>query len=154
MKGEIIMEKLYGRDLMIDGCNCAQAVLVSLCQDIGLSEDMAMKLSCPLGGGCRAGEICGTVTGALLALGFVTGNTDRHDKDAREEAYKKYIEFDRRFKEKYGSLVCREILGCDTSTPEGKEHMKNHPELKLRCHERVDGAIALVREMLAEEKSK
>ena len=133
------MEKLYGRDLMIDGCNCAQAVLVENGRILAVG---------------RAGEICGTVTGALLALGFVTGNTDRHDKDAREEAYKKYIEFDRRFKEKYGSLVCREILGCDTSTPEGKEHMKNHPELKLRCHERVDGAIALVKEMLAEEKSK
>ena len=81
------MEDMFGREWMKNGCNCAQSVLVSLAEEVGLDRPTAMKLACPLGGGCRAGEICGAATGALLALGMVTGNTDRLDKEAQQKAY-------------------------------------------------------------------
>ena len=148
------MEEMFGREWMKNGCNCAQSVLVSLAEEVGLDRPMAMKLACPLGGGCRAGEICGAATGALLALGMVTGNTDRLDKETQQKAYALYIEFDRRFKEKYGALTCRDLLGVDTSTPEGKAYFHDHPELKeQRCFEMIDGAIGIVRALLRERES-
>lgn len=144
------MDNLYGRDLMINGCNCAQAVLVSLAPKLGLDEDMAMRVACPFGGGVRAGEVCGALTGAQIALGLKTGNIDMKDKEGQQAAYAFYIEFNRRFKERFGSLICRELIECDTSTPEGKQHMKDHPELKQRCYAMVDAACEIASEMLTQ----
>lgn len=148
------MEELFGREWMKNGCNCAQSVLVSLAGEVGLSREMAMKLACPLGGGCRAGEICGAASGALLAMGMATGNTDRLDKETQQKAYALYADFSRRFKEKYGAMTCRDLLGVDTSTPEGKAYFQAHPELKEQhCFVMIDGAIEMVREMLAAQEN-
>lgn len=142
------MSELFGRELMKNGCNCAQSVLVTLSKEVGLDINTAMKISCGFGGGCRAGEICGAVTGALMAMGMINGNTDMTDKETREHAYAQYSEFNRRFREHYGTLICRELLGCDTSTPEGKKLYNESPELKHRCHVMVDGAIEIARDIL------
>ncbi len=142
------MEKLLGSELMKDGCNCAQAVLVTMCEEAGLTEEKAMLISCGFGGGMRAGELCGACTGAVMAMGCQNGVTDRKDKEAQQKAYAQYIEFNKRFKARFGTLICRELLGCDTSTPEGKEYMKEHPELKAKCWQYVDEAIEIARDVL------
>ena len=144
--------KLYGSELMRKGTNCAQAVLVSLCEEVGIDEKTAMKFTCAFGGGCRNGDICGAASGALAALGLALGNDDIENKEAQAEAYKVFIEFNRRFKEKYGHLACRDLLGCDTSTVEGKEYMKQHPELKQKCWEMVDYAVEETKKIMEEYK--
>ena len=147
------MEKLYGRELMKDGCNCAQSVLVSLCGEAGISEEEAMRMACCLGGGCRAGEICGALTGALMALSLVNGNTDRKDNETRMKAYAEFIELDRMFKERFGNLTCRGLLGVDTSTENGHRYMMEHPETKEQnCHEFIDAAIEMARGLMARHK--
>ncbi|MBE6993326.1 MAG: C_GCAxxG_C_C family protein [Ruminococcaceae bacterium] len=143
------MDKLSGSELMKNGCNCAQAVLCSLCEETGLTEEQAMRLACPFGGGARSGELCGAASGALMALGYVTGNTDRTDKEAQKKAYAYYIEFTKRYKEKFGCLACRELLGVETSTPEGHAYMQAHPELRQKCWAMVDWSVETVRELLA-----
>jgi hypothetical protein len=35
----------------LSGYNCAQSVLVAFCEETGVSDDMALKISCGLGGG-------------------------------------------------------------------------------------------------------
>ena len=144
------MGKTEGRELMKSGCNCAQSVLVSLAEEVGLSREMAMKRACPFGGGCRAGEVCGAVSGALMAIGMVNGNDDMTNKEAQKKAYADYIEYNRRFKERFGQLTCRGLLGVDTSTPNGKQFMAEHPEAKEKCYGMVDAAVEMAREIIAE----
>ena len=148
------MDKPVGRELFKDHVyNCAQSTFVSLSEEVGLSREMAFKLSSGFGAGGRSGNLCGTVSGALMALGCVCA-TEPGDKEGQKEAYAFYVEFNRRFKERFGALNCRELLGCDMSTPEGKAYSDAHPECKARCPEFVDGAIEIAQQMLAEWKAK
>lgn len=144
------MEKLYGSQLMKKGCNCAQSVLVSLAGECGIDEKTAMKLACPLGGGCRSGDICGALSAALIAIGLVNGNDDMNNKEAQQAAYAKYIEFVKRFKDEFGDRTCRGLLGVDTSTPNGHQFMAEHPEAKEKCFAMIDGVIPMVKEVIDE----
>ena len=53
-----------------------------------------------------------------MVLGWRFGGTTP-DREAKERVYQRIREFADRFKAPNGSLVCRELLGCDISTPEG-----------------------------------
>lgn len=147
------MDNLYGHEYMKVGCNCAQATLVSLAEAAGLTKDEAMKMACPFGGGCRAGEICGAAVGALLALGQVFGNTNWEDKETRQKADALAVQFNRWFKAKYGVVTCRELTGVDTSTPEGKQYFHDHPEIKEKiCFHAVDDSIEMMKKIITENK--
>ncbi len=52
--------------------NCAQSVYAACATSEGMSEAQRLALAAPFGGGvARQGEICGALTGALLALGEI-----------------------------------------------------------------------------------
>ena len=56
------------------GSNCCQAVLGACCDHWNMDEDTAYRLGAFFGGGMRRGEVCGAVTGALMALGLEYGD--------------------------------------------------------------------------------
>src|ERR1035441_4030849 len=60
------------------GYNCAQAVLYSFCDDLGFGKDTALRLACGFGAGmARKQEVCGAITGGIIALGLkLDSNTD------------------------------------------------------------------------------
>lgn len=91
-----------------EGMNCAQAVLASLSDKTGLSEHDSAKLAACFGGGVRAGELCGAVAGAAMALGMCIAEDGSGSKDSRSgEAVS---EFTARFVEEFSSLRCNELL--------------------------------------------
>lgn len=90
-------------ELHQSGCNCCQAVLGSCCDALGLDSDTAYRLGAFFGGGMRRGEVCGAVTGALMALGMQYG-------DENNRKCPKSLEFMKAFREQYGSILCKELL--------------------------------------------
>ena len=51
--------------------NCAQAVLSSCCEELGLDKNLAMKIAQGFGGGMHhSGGACGAVTAAYMILGL------------------------------------------------------------------------------------
>ena len=50
--------------------NCAQTLLVAFADDLGLSEEAAMKLGSNFGGGMKMGSVCGTITSGAMILGM------------------------------------------------------------------------------------
>lgn len=98
------------------GCNCAQAVLLTFAEELGLTPEMAAKIALPFGGGMARGETCGALTGALMALGLTESGSvppAPEDKSKSREDAKVLAEI---FEEQYHTTMCREIL----ATPEGK----------------------------------
>lgn len=85
------------------GCNCCQAVLMSCCEQFGISEDRAYHLAAFFGAGMRRGEVCGAVTGALMALGLKFGDENNRQCNRSKE-------FLKAFEEEFGPLQCRELL--------------------------------------------
>ena len=103
-KGEIAKNNFQ------NGCNCAQAVLLAFCEDYGMERETALTIAAGFGSG-MAGlrETCGTVTGANMVIGLAK------DKN-RMEANRTFREFADRFREKNGSLVCKELLAARIKT--------------------------------------
>ena len=93
--------------------NCAQAVLCAFREETGINDETAMKIATGFAGGLKDLEACGAVTGAIMALGLIAGQTSDNDTTAKQKASDLTIEFNNRFKEKYGSIVCRDLKDRD-----------------------------------------
>ncbi len=130
-----------------DGCACSQAILDVYGTPLGLSHDQAMRVSAGFAGGMRLGETCGAVTGAFMVLGLRHGATDCGTPRGREEVYERVVEFARRFRERNGSICCRDLLGCDISTPEGMTQAQEQNLFKTTCVQMVRDAARILEEM-------
>ena len=142
--------------LFLQGYNCAQAVFCAFCDETGLDIDAAAKLSSSFGGGMgRLREVCGTVSGALMALGALRGYADPKDPEAKKAHYRLVQEYARRFREKNETIVCRELLKNVPVTPGGTPEERT-PEFYARrpCLRLAGEAAAILDEMLAETQYK
>lgn len=134
-------------NLLNNGCNCCQATLLPLCNDLGLDAETALKISCGFGGGMTQGEVCGTVSGAIMLLGLKNGNGSIEDQEAKEKTRELVKEFCGKFRQKNGSIICRELLGCDTSTESGKKYAEDNNLKKKICEGLLKDAIELVNKL-------
>lgn len=111
--------------------NCCQVVLAYACSKLGLDEETAIKFAATFGGGMGHGETCGCVTGGLMALGLAYG--DGLNEDEKKLLMEAKAQFETKFKDKNGSLKCRDLLGLDFDKPEEKEKIMASGILKQRC---------------------
>lgn len=102
------------------GFNCAQSVFSVFAEDYGMSEEQALKLSSPFGGGMKMAATCGALTGALMALGLARGYCEA-DETLRAESDKAAIELIQRWKAEIGPVDCKTILGYNPCDPVQKE---------------------------------
>ena len=131
--------------------NCSQAVFSSFATDYGISEELALKLGTEFGGGARCGQLCGSVSGALMVLGLLYGHSHSEDKDEKARAYNIALEFNRRFCERNGSIVCCELLGFDLSNPEDMAIIKQRDLFHTICPKMIADAAEIVEQMINEE---
>lgn len=141
--------------LFLEGYNCAQAVFCAFCDETGLSLENAARLSSSFGGGMgRLREVCGTVSGALMALGVLRGYSDPADPQAKAEHYRLVQQYARRFREINGTIICRELLKDVPVTPGGVPEART-PEFYRRrpCLRLAGEAAGLLEQMLQEIKT-
>ena len=132
------------------GFNCSQAVLGSYSKQFGLDCEKAFKVATGFGGGMRMGSTCGAVSGAFMVLGLKYGNTTAEDKEGKENTYKKVEEYTKRFKARNDSVMCRELLGCDLTTPEGMKEAQDKGLFSSICPGMVREAVEILEEMMNE----
>lgn len=132
------------------GMNCAQAVFSALTADSGLDRNQALRIASCFGGGMRCGEVCGAVTGALMAIGLCRGYDSPDDPDAKARSNALALEFERRFIGKNGSILCRELLGYNLSVPEDLEILKSKGLFTTVCPKMVADAVVLAESLLEE----
>src|SRR4030042_567728 len=133
-----------------EGFMCSQALLSAFAGQFGMDRETALKVSAAFGGGMgRMGETCGAVTGAFMVIGLKYGRTTVQDTKSHEKTNRLVREFVDKFKSINGSIVCRELLDCDLSTPDG---LKTFVDKKLRdtlCTKFVRDAAEIVQQLLA-----
>ena len=133
------------------GLSCSQAVFSAYAAEHGLDRDAALKVAAGFGGGMgRMAQTCGAVTGAYMVIGLKHGAVSGQDQDAKQKTYRLVREFAERFHARNGSVVCRELLGCDISTPEGFEKMRALGLHEKVCTKLVRDACEILDEMLKE----
>jgi len=99
--------------LFRSGFNCAQAILRAYGDEVGLAAHHALKLGSGFGSGMRRGATCGAVTGAIMALGLRSGVDDPSDVAGKAQIGDAVVDLCHRFEARHGSVVCRDLLGCD-----------------------------------------
>ena len=134
-----------------EGYSCSQAVFSAYAERFDLDRETALRISSTFGGGMgRMAHTCGAVTGALMALGLKYGATDAADKETKERAYALVKEFAEKFEFRNGSITCKDLIGCDISTPEGLKIAREQELFSKICPKLVKDAAEIVEEMLAE----
>ena len=139
-------------ELFGQGYLCSQAVFAAFSEQFGITEKQALKIGGCFGGGMTKGEVCGACTGALMVLGMKYGQVDLNDKKSRVQENAKASEFLEEFKKRKGFYICRDILGCDISTEEGRAYAIDNGLFGKLCPEMVKTAAEIVSEMLAESE--
>jgi C_GCAxxG_C_C family probable redox protein len=132
-----------------EGFSCAPAVLSAYASEFGLDNETALKIATGFGAGMgRMCETCGAVTGAFMVIGLKYGKSKADDSQAREKTYELVREFASRFKARNGSIVCKELLGCDLGTPEGMKLAKETGVTATLCPKLVQDAVEILEEIL------
>ena len=132
-----------------DGINCTQAILAAWGSRHGLDRDTAMKLGGAFGSGMNMGETCGAVTGALMIIGLRHAKVSKAGFLSRDRTERETLEFIERFKTRNGTVSCKELLGCDLGTPEGRATARRDRSFKTRCPNFVRDAAEILEEMTA-----
>ncbi len=133
--------------LFRNGCACSQAILAAYGQPLGLPQQTAMQIACGFAAGMRRAEACGAVTGAFMVLGLRHAGDHCEVVEGRAEVYRQVVEFAKKFQERNGSIVCRELLGCDISTPEGMQQAKERNLFQTTCVKMVEAAAEILEGM-------
>ena len=124
------------------GYNCAQAVVCTYCDLLGMDEEAAFRLSEGFGAGMGGmEESCGALSGAVMLSGLKGSDGNLEAPKTKGSTYKLSKEMVKRFQEECGSTICKEIKGVDTGKP------------KHACPDCIKGAAAIVEDMLLGDKN-
>lgn len=136
-------------ELFNKGFNCSQAVFAAFSEKVGLSQEQCLKLSGPFGGGFgRQREVCGAVSGMLMAFGLLYGYDSIDNDSVKAELYEKTRALCDEFKEINGSIICREIL--KTAESGGNPEKRTEQYYKERPCERCVRTAAEILEKYIE----
>lgn len=116
-----------------EGFNCAESVLLALCREMGIESSLIPRIATGFGGGIgHTGDICGAVTGAVMALGIRFGRSDPQDKETRDKLYLLVESFLRKVEKNLGHLDCLSLIGVRLNTEEGLKRYRRE-NLREKC---------------------
>lgn len=103
----------------LQGYNCSQSVVAAFAPQLGLTEEMALRLSAGFGAGIgRMREVCGAFCGVVTVLSMVYADpTDPKDKSRMYALVQQAAEQYRT--RNGGSIICRELLAKAGAAPAG-----------------------------------
>ena len=108
-----VAKAAYDNDRAYEGCT--RCVLAALQEHLHLLDDdkayrAALKAGTALAAGvARKGEVCGALTGAIMAVGLVVGSERLDDAEGYVKAMEVAAKVFDRFKDNYGTVRCFEI---------------------------------------------
>ena len=132
-----------------EGYNCAQSVIFSFIDKIGLSKDVALKLSNGFGAGMgRKQEVCGAISGAILVINLLFGRGENDSKVNQEIAYAKIRDLIDNFETRYSTISCKKLLNdCNLMTSEGQELFKSNKMIE-KCYEFVEYSVKTLEKII------
>ena len=133
-------------ELFKQGFNCSQAVFASCADLYGINdEQLALRLSASFGGGMgRMRLVCGAASGMFMLAGLHNGSCTPHDNDGKMANYAFVQDLAGQFKNKYGSLICAELLGLAPKPQEPKPEERTQQYYEKRpCPEMIAEAVRI-----------
>jgi C_GCAxxG_C_C family probable redox protein len=121
-------------------------VLEAYAADFDLDPELARRLAAALAGGSTVGGECGVVGSAYLVLGLkYAGYRAAHGETEREDRlWGRVRQFLAEFKKRNGSITCRELLGIDAFTREGRDEALRKNLFVTRCPKYIRDGIEIL----------
>lgn len=116
----------------LEGFSCAEAVLMSIASEQGISSPLIPKIATAFGSGlsCTNG-MCGALSGGILALSLMKGKETNNDD--RRELYGDVQALTELFKKHFHALECTTLLGFNLSEADAGEKFVKGDCLKTKC---------------------
>lgn len=140
------------KELFLEGYNCSQSVAGAFADEMGMDFKTVVKMVSSFGGGMgRLREVCGTVSGMFFVVGILYGYDEPKDFEGKKELYARIQKLAGLFREKTGSIVCRELLGLEgkDSSPVPSQRTKEYYE-KRPCPDMAKLAGDILEEYIKE----
>ena len=138
------------REYLASEYNCAQSVLKAILEEKGIFFDKAMSLSSGFGGGIAGeGRTCGAVSGAIMAIGVLNGLHSKDIVQSKERTYEVSSLLIERFKEKFETTQCYELIGVDIKDPEAKKAARERGVFSDLCSKFVATAVGIVLDLFS-----
>lgn len=131
-----------------EGLNCSQVVLLAFAEELGIDDASVLKIACGFGGGMGHGEVCGAVSGAIMALGLKYGQSNILDTTSKLKTNEVVKEFVAEFKSLNNSIICRDLLCCDLNTDSGKSYAIENQLFINTCPKFIEDSIDILGKLL------
>lgn len=135
------------------GYNCTQSVVLAFEELHCLDEKTATRISSSFGGGMgRLREVCGAVSGMFMVAGLLYGYDSPGQYEEKKEHYERIQYLAGRYREKNGSIVCRELLGLDRKTDDPAPSQRTEEYYKKRpCPQLIGMAAEILAHYIEEQ---
>ena len=138
-------------ELFEAGYNCAQAVALAFSDLLDIPEETLAKTMSSFGGGMgRLREVCGAVSGSFAVAGLLYGFALPNGVEEKHAHYDRVQKLAAAFREKNGSIICRELLGVPGAEDPKPEARTPAYYKKRPCKELVGIAAENLAEFIAE----
>lgn len=102
------------------GFNCAESTLIALAIHLRKTAPNIPSIATAFGGGmARTRNVCGAVTGALMAMGLLHGRS--HRGDDKNRCYALGAELIQAVQSHSGSINCFDLTGLDFNLPDSQQ---------------------------------
>ena len=136
-------------ELFKSGFFCAESVLLAIAESQGIQSDLIPRIATGFCSGIsRTGGMCGAVSGGIMGIGLVAGRDS--PAESLEPAYTLVQKLISAFDKQYGSVNCRQLIGCDLDTEAGQRYFmeNNLMERCLQCAaDATSMAVSLIDEL-------
>lgn len=143
---------IHAEMMFADGLNCAQSAFYPFAIKQGVNPEHALKLATGFGAGMvYRGETCGAITGSMMSIGLTIGRFDANDYDSKDKTYMLINELYKIFKEKHGSILCKELLKLEGEAPECWQNAGKKGLFDTHCPKYVKDAAEITEKLLIRE---
>ena len=128
------------------GFHCSQSVLAAYADDLGIDEELALRIAAGLAGGSTVGGECGAIGAGYVILGLKHARLEPSfgDTGREEELFGRIRRLVAEFRQRHQSINCIELLGTDVCTPEGRKQALETNLFTTRCPHYIQDAIEII----------
>jgi len=138
------------KKLFDSGLYCAESVLKVIADEENIDSPLIPGIATGFCSGMsRTCNMCGALTGGILALNVVFGRNS--SEESVEKNYRAVQSLINKFENEFGSTNCQELLGCDLGSEKGQETF-NGNSLHLKCREYTGRVTELAHEIINNAK--
>jgi C_GCAxxG_C_C family probable redox protein len=135
-------------ELFRSGYFCAESVLLAIAENQGIQSDLIPRIATGLCSGIsRTGGMCGAVSGAIMGINLAAGRSS--PSESLEFSFTLTQKLISQFERQYGSVNCRQLIGCDLATEAGQQYFMENNLMEC-CLQYAEDATRMAISLIAE----